>query len=279
MGATINLRFMFRFNPMGDFNFYKVVLVSIMNLYEQVQQDVAGVIDAQWYIRARKTVPPREKVPLRRGGLKLDATFLYADVVGSSWLAKSLHPTVAAKFFRSFLKASTRLIIANEGKVIGIDGDRVLGLFHGESKNDRAVKCGLQINWAVQRVIKKSFVTKYKQIYKRGLSIAHGVGIDTGKVTIVRAGIQGSNDIISIGRAPNMAAKLSEIREGEYRTIVSESVYRRLGDKLRLGGDDSVRIWHRIKWEYLDQETHLFGTKMLWKPGMSEGSQLRKAYT
>lgn len=56
--------------------------------------------------------------------------------------------------------------------------------------------------------------------------------------------------MISIGRAPNLAAKFSDIRTGTYSTFVSSTVYSRMKQdcKERLNGTKD--IWQKQSWNF-----------------------------
>jgi class 3 adenylate cyclase len=92
----------------------------------------------------------------------------------------------------------------------------------------------------------------------------HGVGIDTGAAMIVRGGVRGSNDLVSIGSAPNIAAKLSEKRSG--KTIyISKAVYDNMADVAKYSNGTNM-------WTNLGSETHggktvqTYGTTYHWTP-------------
>lgn len=236
-----------------------------MALLDQIKNDVTTIISTQWSIRKGLVVPSTESVALAGGAVELDATFLYADLAKSSKFAKVLDRRVAAKILKSFLATTTRLIKAHGGTVISFDGDRVLGVFVGSFKNSDAAKCGLQIRWTVQNVIKAKFEISYDSVKNLDFSIAHGVGIDTGTVLIVRAGARGDNDLISIGRAPSLAAKLSDLREGIYQTFITASVYNRLNDSSKYG-TDKKDMWEQRFWEFLGDRIMVYRSNYWWEP-------------
>ncbi|WP_207549168.1 adenylate/guanylate cyclase domain-containing protein [Mycobacteroides chelonae] len=62
-------------------------------------------------------------------------------------------------------------------------------------------------------------------------NISHRVGIDTGESLIVRGGARNNNDLISVGAAPNIAAKLSDLKNG-HTTYITDRVYDELADNL-----------------------------------------------
>ena len=194
---------------------------------DEVEEKVQTVIDAWWNIRDGRVVPETDDVVLSNGAVKLDATYLYADLANSSGIAHRLYQPVAAKIIRCFLDASARIIKHYDGEIRSFDGDRVMGIFIGGNKNTNAVKAGLGINWAVQEVVRPKVQAKWDDLANTPLG--QGVGIATGEALIVRGGVPIDNDLISVGAAPNVAAKLSELREGP-DTYITEDVYNKLND-------------------------------------------------
>lgn len=152
----------------------------------------------------------------------------------STGLAQGHTDWAAAEIVRCYLNAASRIIRARGGHIRGFDGDRVMGIFIGDSKNSSAAKAALNISWAINKVINPALKKKWDLEWQMG----HGVGIDTGKAMLVRGGVHGENDIVSIGKAPNVAAKLSEIR-GEKTINIPAAVHGRLdeGSKLSQGID------------------------------------------
>ena len=214
-----------------------------MALSDQIKNDVSKIISTTWSIRKGQVVPGSETVSLTGGSVELDATFLYADLANSSKIAKKLDRRIAAKILKSFLATSTKLIKARNGTVLSFDGDRVLGVFVSNRKNTEAAKCALNINWTMNEAIRPKFKAKYQSVKDLDFSLGHCVGVDTGTVLIVRAGARGDNDLISIGRAPGLAAKLSDIRESPYRSYITASVYNRLLDSSKFGGTPRRNMW------------------------------------
>ena len=237
-----------------------------MALSDEVVKDVSNIISTKWEVREGVTVPSTDLIKLSGGAVELDATFLYADLANSSKLAKELDHRVAAKILKSFLATTTRLIRSFGATIISFDGDRVLGVFVGDSKNSNAAKCGLQINWTVSEVIRVKFESQYDSVKNLNFSIAHGVGIDSGKILIVRAGARGNNDMISIGQAPSLAARLSEIREKYYRTYISANVYNRLNEASKIGGKSNTNMWKNRSLHFLNENLSIYSSGWQWAP-------------
>lgn len=202
-----------------------------------VQSKVQGVLSAAWDIRDGSVVPTSDTVKLSGGAVKLDATYLYADLADSSGAAQKLKKEVTGKIVRSYLDAASRVVRHFGGEIRGFDGDRVMGIFVGDRKNTNALRAGLGINWAVHEVLKPKFAAAWSDLGKYW-SLTHGVGIDAGEAFIVRGGVRDNNDLISIGSAPNVAAKLSGVRgwpdiyvtQRAYNIALDEAKYTKKGE-------------------------------------------------
>lgn len=208
-----------------------------MGLKEDVGAGIDGVLAPAWAIREGQVVPEDTDIALSNGAVKLDATYLYADMANSSLLAQKYKKEVTAKVIRCYLNAATRIIRARGGAIRSFDGDRVMGIFIGGRKNNTAVHTALNISWAVDLVINPKLKAKWSDFT---WTMGHGVGIDTGEELLVRGGVHGTNDIVSIGSAPNVAAKLSECRSKSIN--ISSGVHSVLENRVKLNNAGSS-IW------------------------------------
>ncbi len=217
-----------------------------MALSDDLRKEVDGVINQAWDVRDGEVVPTTDKVALAGGGVKLEATMLYADLADSTEIAM-WDRRVAAKLFKAFLACASRLIRAQGGELRSFDGDRVMGVFLGNSKNTSAAKCALQINWAFINLIKPKFETQYEVMRNGTYKLAHCTGVDTSEVLVVRAGIRNNNDLIWVGSSPNVAAKMSAFRDGPYFSFISGAVYDRLSPEAKVTNNQSMweeRVWN-----------------------------------
>lgn len=189
----------------------------------QVEAAVQSILDTTWDIRDGQIVPSTETVRLSDGAVKINATYLYADLADSSKAAQTFYKQVTAKIIRSYVNAAVRIIRQKGGEIRSFDGDRVMAVFIGESKNTSAVRAALGINWAVHEVLRPKFDAKWPTL-KDDYLLKHGVGVDTGEALIVRAGVRNNNDLVSIGGAPNVAAKLSDLRANA-NIYITKAVY------------------------------------------------------
>lgn len=237
-----------------------------MALVDDIKTEVGTIISTPWKTTKGTKFPATENVTLSGGAVELDATYLYSDLAGSSKIAKELDRRIAAKILKAFLATTVRVIRDRGGQIVSFDGDRVLGVFVGDSKNSQAAKCALNIEYVVGKIIKPKFESKYSSISENGIDISQGTGVDTGSVLVVRAGARGNNDLISIGRAPNLAAKMSELRTGNYSSYISASVYNRLNNSSKYAGDPPQDMWEKRYWQFLDESIVIYRSSWHWKP-------------
>lgn len=236
-----------------------------MALTDDLKKDVQNVIDTLWDKRKGQKVPDTSSVKLSGGAVELDGTFLYADLADSSKMAKELDRRIAAKIMKSFLSATCRVIRSLDGTVVSFDGDRIMAIFMGGSKNSNAAKCALQIKYVVNEIIKPKFEGKYDSVKNASFTITHAVGIDVGTVLGVRGGARDANDLIWIGRAANLAAKLSDVRESYYKSYITAGVYNMLSDKSKIGSDDK-NMWEQRTYDYLGESITIYRSSYHWEP-------------
>lgn len=193
------------------------------------------MIKAPLDTRMARVVPSVDGIKLAGGAANFNGVVLYADLADSSRLATEFRADVAAKIFRAYLFCMTKLIREHQGTVTSFDGDRVMGIFIGDDKEDRAGKCAFEMTWVVQKVLAPAAYEMEPGLRHAGLAIKHGCGIDSGQILAVRGGAVGNNDVVWVGRSPNLAAKLSSVREPPHYIYASDSVFRSLSPKYRFG--------------------------------------------
>lgn len=215
-----------------------------MGLEEQLIEEVGSIFRSQWEIREGRGVPDPDKVGLQNDGVKLDATVLYADIDGSTTMVDTLSREKAAEIYKAYLLAAVRIIRMEGGAVTAYDGDRVMAVFVGDSKNTTAVRCGMRIKYAVDEIVNPQF----KKIYSSSdFVLKQVVGIDTSDLLVAQTGIRGNKDLVWVGRAANWAAKLSGISEQPYYLFVTDSVYKEMNSAVK--NLNRVSVWEQRQWK------------------------------
>jgi len=215
--------------------------------------------------RDGRVVPTTEDIVLRNGAVKIEATFLYADLAGSAKLSKVCPWSTTAKIIRAFLDCSTRLIRKHGGYVRSFDGDRVMGVFIGGSKNSDASICGREIHWSVRKIIQPAAEKQFKSISDNGIQIRNCSGIDVGEVRAVRSGVRDNNDLIWIGKAASFSAKLSDVRETGFCTYVSSRTYNKLSKEAKFD-DQGNNLWETRSFNFSDETETVYASKKWKKP-------------
>lgn len=215
--------------------------------------------------RDGRVVPSTDDVALKNGAVKIDATFLYADLAGSAALTRTCPWSTTAKIIRAFLDCSTRLIIKHGGKIRSFDGDRVMGVFMGNGKNSAASICGREIHWAVRKIIHPSAVAQFQSVRNAGLEIRACSGIDVGEVRAVRSGIRDNNDLIWIGKAASFSAKLSDIRDVGYQTYISSRVHAALSNSAKFDAKGKS-LWTSANFDFAGEIETVYKSNHWKKP-------------
>jgi class 3 adenylate cyclase len=140
-----------------------------------------------------------------------------------------------------------------------------MGVFLGINRNSSAVRCALNINFVFQEMIRPKLLAKYRSLGSGPYELSHSVGVDTSDVLVVRGGVRRSNDLIWVGRAPNVAAKLSGIRQSAYRTFITAEVHADLDDSYRRG-PKGEQLWQRWKWTEVKGVDTIYRSKWSWEP-------------
>ena len=234
-----------------------------MSLKEDIEKAVDDIIKAPFKPTEGQVVPESDDVALDGGVVTLEASILYADLADSTRLAMDHRAHVAAETIKSFLTACSRVIRAHKGEIRSFDGDRVMGIFIGNRKCTESAKCAMEINAAITDVVRPKLEKAYPALTEGAFRIAHCVGIDVSDVWAVRAGIRGSNDLIWVGRAPNVAAKLSVIRDSPYYSYSSKQAYARFADEAKIS-TAGVAMWEEIAWKDVPEVSPVYRSHYRW---------------
>ena len=196
------------------------------------------ILYATWNTQAARVVPKTEDVVQINGAKQLDATYLYADMADSTVLVKNFEPEMAARVIRGYLRIAVDCIRAKGGHVRSFDGDRVMGIFIGDTRRNDAVGAALNITWAVEKTLNPKLAVKLWNSNAK-FQVSHRSGIDDGATFIVRGGARDNSDLVSIGNAPNIAAKLSGLRGEGGNITITDRVYGALfpHNKTAAGGE------------------------------------------
>jgi len=198
---------------------------------ESFNDKMNEILATPWDSQEARVIPKTEDVAQRDGAKRIDATFMYADMADSTLLIKRYKKEFAARVVRMYLRAAVDCMRNRGGHIRSFDGDRVMGIFIGEKRRNDAVEAALNLSWVVDQVINPKLETRLERNNDAMWSISHRSGIDDGTTLMVRGGARANSDLVSIGNAPNIAAKLSGIRGEGGSITITRRVYEVLGDR------------------------------------------------
>lgn len=198
-----------------------------MAAMEDFDNKLTQILYADWNVQDARVVPKTEDVVQRDGAKRITATYLYADMADSTLLVKRFDPEMSARVIRSYLRVAVDCIRAKAGHIRSFDGDRVMGIFIGDNQRNDAVNAALNISWVVEKALNPKLSTRLWQSTDKW-EVSHRSGIAHGETFIVRGGARDNSDLVSIGDAPNIAAKLSGIRGESGSITITSSVYNAL---------------------------------------------------
>jgi class 3 adenylate cyclase len=217
-----------------------------MGLKEDIETEVKRIFREQWYTRDGVVVPESENLGLGNEAVKLEGTILYADISGSTRMVDAHKDHFSGEVYKTFLYCTAKLIREEGGAITAYDGDRIMAVFIGSSKNTSAVRCGLKINQAVREIINPALRAQYQNSQ---FVLKHVVGIDTSALWVARTGIRGANDLVWVGRAANYAAKLTEL-DAEYPTWITGTIYDNMHNSVKF--TDERQMWEAMIWKTMN---------------------------
>lgn len=231
-----------------------------MALKDDLQVEVKDILAERWKTRDGQVVPDDASLALGNDAVKISATVLYADISDSTKLVDNYEAYFAAEMYKSFLRCAAKIVRAEGGTITAYDGDRIMAVYIGGSKNTSAVRTGLKINWAVKHIIQPAIKNQYPS---NSYTMKHVVGIDTSGLFVARSGIRGSNDLVWIGRAANYAAKITSLTD-DYPTWITCSVYDNM-DKSVKTSTDGRNMWEERSWTPMNK-MRIYRSNFWWSP-------------
>jgi class 3 adenylate cyclase len=203
-----------------------------MSLKEELSRYISNTHSERWSIKAGQVVPDSDsQLPLKNVGVELQATILYADMVGSTKMVNENLPWYAAEMYKVYVYSAAKVIRYYGGAVTAYDGDRVMGVFIGDNRCDQAVKAALSLEAVLVKIIRPKYST-----------VKQTIGIDDSEILVAQTGIRNNHDYVWVGPAANNAAKMSALKYG-YVHYITESVLDKLSHKNNLIYPDDKPLW------------------------------------
>jgi adenylate cyclase len=136
-----------------------------------------------------------------RGGAEIEASFLFADVRGSTTIAEGLSPTDFRRQLNRFYEAATRILVEHDAIVDKFVGDEVIGLFIPALAKDAHAERAIQAAQALLRA------TGHGD--PGGPWLPVGAGVHTGVAFVGSVGQPPVTDLTALGDVVNTTARLA----------------------------------------------------------------------
>lgn len=234
---------------------------------EQLINATNSFFDGDYEIIQGRTIPRASDLQFGKTGKLVDLAMLFIDLHKSTKIVDGFRLQTAAKMYQSFLYGITQISLRNNGEVRSFNGDGVLVTFYGDTMRNSAVKAALQMSYFVKKILRPKIHAYFsRNTQLQNLNFNFGIGIDHGKVLVVRGGIRGenNNDLVWISNATNYAVKLSELAKTptplpvlnvatKPNIFITNRVYNALGENLKFIKNPIVfgiktPIWQKVKW-------------------------------
>ena len=214
-----------------------------MGLKDNLSAEVKNIFAAAWDQQSAAAVPAAEDLRLNANHAKdLElATVMYADLDGSTPMVDKYKWQFSAEIYKTYLRCSGAVIRSEGGVITAYDGDRIMAIFTGGTKNTQAVRAALKINYAVHNIIRPAIKAQYAD---STFVLNHVVGVDSSQLRAARIGVKGDNDLVWIGRAANYAAKLTTLSEKPI--WITKAVYDKMNDDVKL--TQGTNMWQARYW-------------------------------
>ncbi|WP_306641046.1 adenylate/guanylate cyclase domain-containing protein [Sanyastnella coralliicola] len=176
-------------------------------------------------------IPSRDKLTFTNGFYVTKTSALFIDIRDSSQLPDKYKRPTLARIYRSYISECVAVINGNDDCAeINIHGDSVWGVFDSEYKNqiDGVFSTAAQLSSIID-----TLNCKYKK--KRIEPLTVGIGMDFGRVLMIKAGYNGSglNEVVWMGQVVNGASKLCSYGNktwNDKEMMVSDVFYQNLSD-------------------------------------------------
>lgn len=193
-----------------------------------------------------KSFPSTDKLTFKNG-FYVYATALFVDIRDSSNLIKDHKRPTLAKIYRSFISEVIAILNGNENcKFINVDGDCVSGVYETPQKVD--IDSVFKDAYTISSMID---ILNCKLKKKSIVEIEIGIGIDYGRLLLIKAGFSGSglNEVTWMGDVLNCASKLCNKANKDtfYEIIASYTIFNNLKEENQkllkyIGYDDNLSI-------------------------------------
>ena len=189
--------------------------MSIKPLISEIEQDVIDILATDFVYINTLSVPSDSDPSLSyerakdKKGKEITTCVLYVDIRNSVGLTIKHHSKTMGKVYTAFIKAVIKAGRMHGGHTRNIIGDRVMIVFPVKDCFTNSVSCALTINHIATKVINAKFT---------GVDFKCGIGIDYGKMKVIKVGVSrlgneasANKGLVWAGKPANLASRLTDM--------------------------------------------------------------------
>lgn len=189
----------------------------------EIANDVSDVYNTAFEYYKINTVPNSHNSGLTfengetKIGRALETCVLFVDIRNSVALTQKHHSNTMAKIYTAFIKAVIKIGRHHGASTRNIIGDRVMLVFPSNKCFHNSVSCAISINYIASKIIKKQFP---------GVDFKCGIGIDYGKLKVLKVGLQRNGieksenkGLVWTGYPANYASRLTDMANKVITTV------------------------------------------------------------
>lgn len=161
--------------------------------------------------------------PVQLGGQRVEATVLFADIVGFTGMAEGMNPEEVASLLNRYFAHIVRACEMCEGMVDKYIGDCAMLVFGVPQPDPEHSFHGIMCALTIQRLVAMENVARERQ----GLApVRFRLGLNSGEMLAGNMGAQERMEYTVVGDTVNLASRLGSAAEAG-QIIVTEQIYRR----------------------------------------------------
>ncbi len=139
-----------------------------------------------------------DKDGILRGGVRKRVSVIFTDIRGYTEFSERVPPEVVIEALNQYFDVQTDIVVKHGGDVDKFVGDALVAVFDGQSMEQRAVACCVEITSAMEGLLEK-----YPDC-----NLHVGIGAASGEVVMGAMGARERMDFTVLGSTVNLSARL-----------------------------------------------------------------------
>ena len=169
---------------------------------------------------------------LELGGERKNVTIMMSDLRGFTAMTERLDPEQVVSMLNTYFEVMVELIHQYDGTINEIAGDSLLVIFGAPQeipdRAQQAIACSIAMQNAMSRVNEKNQLAGLPELQM-------GIGLHDSEVIVGNIGSSKRIKYSVVGSGVNLASRIESYSVGG-QILISESVYKKAGNKLRIDG-------------------------------------------